>query len=83
MACAVLFVWGLGGAGNGLAGWMGGLFGCLDGQGEGPDAVVVGAVGVAVGDFTNFGELEFLGVEFVEGVTVEGDTGSGLSHPLF
>ena len=56
---------GLGGAGYGCAGWGLGLFGGVDCQGEGPEAVVVGAVWVAAGDLACFGEFVFFCVEFV------------------
>lgn len=55
----------------------------VDGEGNGPEAVVVGAVGVAEGDPACFGELVFFCVEFVEGLAVEWDAEGGLSHPLF
>ena len=62
---------------------MGDLLGCVDGLGEGPEAVVVGAVGVAEGDPAGLGEHIFLDVELVEGVAVEGDAKGGLGHPPF
>ena len=66
-----------------MGGLLGGSFGRVDGQGEGPEAVVVGAVWVAEGDPTGLGELVFLDVELVEGFAVEGDAEGGLGHLLF
>jgi len=71
----------LGGVGYG--GLLRGSFGRVDGQGEGPKAVVVGAVWVAEGDLAGFGEFVFFCVELVEGLAVERDVEGGLGHPLF
>ena len=50
--------------------------------GRGPRSGRRGCRGVAVGDFASFGELVFIGVEFVEGFAVEVDVEGDLCHPL-
>ena len=60
-------------------GW--GLFCGVDGEGDGPEAVVVGALGVVVEDFTCFTELEAFDVEFLEEIGVEGYVEYGPQAP--
>lgn len=56
----------LNGAGYGSAGRRRDLFCGEDCEGEGPEAVVVGAFGVAEADLAGFSELVFLDVEFLK-----------------
>jgi len=53
------------------------LFCCVDGKGEGPEAVVVGALWVVEDEFAGLGEFVAFGVEFVEEVGVVGYVESG------
>ena len=58
-----------------------GLFCGVDGEGDSPEAVVVGALGVVEEDLPRLAELVPLDVELVVEGLVEGDEEDGLEAP--